>query len=191
MAAPKPHREIEIKLPLDTVGQGRQLLKRAGFRVHHPRVFENNLVFDGPDGRLRESGTLLRVREAGGRCWLTFKGPSAPGRYKSREELEIEVPDAGMMARILGRLGFQPVFRYQKYRTEFSQPGRRGAVALDETPMGVFLELEGRPKWIDRIAAGLGFRESDYIPASYARLYVEFCRARGRTPRHMVFASRR
>jgi adenylate cyclase class 2 len=130
------------------------------------------------------------VRQAGERCWLTFKGPSAPGRHKSREELELEIPDAEMMARILGRLGFQPVFRYQKYRTEFCQPGRKGTVALDDTPIGVFLELEGLPKWIDLTAAELGFRESDYVTASYAGLYMEFCRARGRRPGQMVFRGR-
>ena len=87
MSARKPHREIEIKLRLRGVAQGRQLLKGCGFRVLRRRVFEINLVFDSPDGPLRESGALLRVRQAGRRSWLTFKGPSAAGRHKSREEL--------------------------------------------------------------------------------------------------------
>jgi adenylate cyclase class 2 len=191
MSAPKPHREIEIKLRLRGVAQGRQLLKGAGFRVLHRRVFEVNLVFDGPDGPLRESGSLLRVRQAGGRSLLTFKGPSAPGRHKSREELEVQVSDPGVTAQILERLGFRPVFRYQKYRTEFSQPDQPGTVTLDETPIGVFLELEGRPRWIDQTAARFGFSQPDYITASYARLYLEFCRARRRRPRHMLFPNRR
>ena len=191
MSAPKPHREIEIKLRLRGAAQGRRLLQRAGFQVLRPRVFEANLVLDGPEGPLRESGSLLRVRQAGQRSLLTFKGPSTTGRHKSREELEIEVSDARITAQILDRLGFQPVFRYQKYRTEFSQPDQPGAVILDETPIGVFLELEGPPDWIDQTAARFGFSESDYITASYARLYVDFCRARRRRPRHMLFPNRR
>jgi hypothetical protein len=34
---------------------------------------------------------------------------------------------------------------------------------LDETPAGVFLELEGPSRWIDRTARRLGFAESDYL----------------------------
>ena len=46
---------------------------------------------------------------------------------------------------------------------------------LDETPIGVFVELEGPPDWIDRTARRLGFSPADYIKASYARLYQQWC----------------
>ena len=42
---------------------------------------------------LRRSGRLLRVREAGRLGILTYKGPAAIGKYKDREELEVEVSD--------------------------------------------------------------------------------------------------
>ena len=47
-----------------------------------------------PEGILRQRGTLLRLREVGGRSILTFKGPATPGKHKSREELETTVGDA-------------------------------------------------------------------------------------------------
>jgi adenylate cyclase class 2 len=59
---------------------------------------------------------------------------------------------------------------------------------VDETPIGVYLELEGSPAWIDRTAFQLGFADKDYITASYARLYVEWCEARGVAPTNMLFA---
>jgi adenylate cyclase class 2 len=117
---------------------------------------------------------------------LTYKGRPAVGRHKSREELELEVSAAPPMAAILDRLGFRPVFRYEKYRTEYRRPGSAGVATVDETPVGVFLELEGPPRWIDRTARALGFSERDYITASYGRLYLEWCERNGVAPGNML-----
>jgi adenylate cyclase class 2 len=183
------NREIEIKLRVASVRAARPLLKAAGFRVRRRRVFEDNCIFDTPEQELRRAGFVLRVRNAGKTSTLTYKGPTAVGRHKSREELEIEISNAATAAVILERLRFHPVFRYQKYRTEYSEPAARGIVTLDETPIGCFLEIEGAPRWIDRTARQMGFQESDYITASYGRLYQEFSKARGHAPRDMVFPS--
>jgi adenylate cyclase class 2 len=110
------------------------------------------------------------------------------GRHKSREELEIVVDDARIGARIMERLAFQPWFRYEKYRTEFRRLRQSGIAVIDETPIGVYLELEGTPPWIDRNAHLLGFAETDYITASYGRLYLEWCKRKKRKPGDMVFA---
>jgi adenylate cyclase class 2 len=179
-------RETEIKLPAADSRAARKLLQRAGFRVLRRRVFEANTVFDTPDLRLRASERLLRVREAGGVVTLTCKGPPAAGRHKSREELELEVSAAPAMTAILDRLGFRPVFRYEKYRTEYGRPGSAGVATVDETPVGVFLELEGPPRWIDRTARALGFGEADYITASYGRLYLDWCQRNGVAPGDML-----
>ncbi|MCW5983174.1 MAG: class IV adenylate cyclase [Bryobacteraceae bacterium] len=188
MTAHGSNREIEIKLRAGSVEAGRRALRRAGFRVTVRRVFESNTVYDTSAGSLRGRGELLRLREAGEKRTLTFKGPAAPGRHKSREELELSVSDAGTMGEILIRLGMAPVFRYDKYRTEYCQPGGEGVATLDETPIGVFLELEGSAPWIDAAAAALGFAEEDYITASYGRLYLEYRESHADAPHDMVFA---
>ncbi|MGA2434883.1 MAG: class IV adenylate cyclase [Bryobacteraceae bacterium] len=167
-------REVEIKVAVADIGQTQRLLDAAGFRVSKPRVFEDNIVYDTPDRTLRGGGRLLRVRRCGTRALLTYKGPAAPGKHKSREELEMELADAGGFETILTRLGYEPSFRYQKYRTEYEQAGEAGIVTLDETPIGNFLEIEGAPDWIDQAAERLGFRESEYILASYAALYMRY-----------------
>ena len=84
-------------------------------------------------------------------------------------------------------LGYEPVFRYEKYRTEFTRPGHAGAVMLDETPIGDYLELEGSPRWIERTARALGKSPAEFITASYGALYREHCQARGAVPGNMVF----
>ena len=181
------NQEIEIKLRMDSAVAARRLLRRLGFSIVKPRVFEINTIFDTAAGALRNGGKLLRLRQAGQRQILTFKGPPRSRRYKSREELESELSDAASMRRILERLGYAPVFRYEKYRTEYAGPDPAGAVMLDETPIGAFLEVEGRPLWIDRTAGALGFLPGDYVIASYGRLYLEHCRTKGVEPTNMVF----
>ncbi len=181
-------RETEIKLRLESAEQGRRLLRQAGFRVARRRVFETNAVFDTAGGDLLKADLLLRLRTAGSRATLTFKGPGRPGRYKSRQEIEVDVSDPLVCSQILRRLGFAKVFRYEKYRTEYYWGGAGGVATLDETPIGVFLELEGAPAWIDHMARTLGFSASDYILMSYGGLYLNICRLR-RLPRaQMVFA---
>ncbi len=181
--------ETEIKLAVKDARSARRLLREAGFVVSRPRVFEANTVFDTPELRLRTSSCLLRIREAGRVATITYKGAPEAGKYKSREELELEIGDAATMIAIIERLGYRRVFRYEKYRTEFRQPRRAGVVMLDETPVGVYLELEGTPAWIDRTTRKLGFPESGYITASYARVYLDWCAANGCTPGDMTFQS--
>ena len=180
-------RENEIKLPLSSAASGRRLLRKAGFRVTRPRAFEANTIFDTPERRMLTSRSLVRVRQVRGEGELTYKGPpEGGGQHKSRVEIESRV-DAGAMAQILEAMGFAPVFRYEKFRTEFARPRESGEAMLDETPVGTFLELEGPPRWVDRTARALGFTPADYITASYGRLYRDACARRNVTPSDMVF----
>lgn len=182
------NREIEIKLRVDgPVGDIHQCLKSIGFAISKPRVFESNTLFDTADLRLRAASELIRLRRVGTECILTYKGRPEPGKYKSREEIETGVSEESKMALILARLGFGPVFRYEKFRTEY-QSGQQGTITVDETPIGLYLELEGEPGWIDRIAGELGFSEQQYITKSYGALYLDYCRERGITAANMVFA---
>ncbi len=182
------NQEIEIKLRLPSARWGRRLLRESGFRVKRRRVLESNVVYDTPSGALRASGQLLRLRRTGRRALLTYKGPAVPGRYKSREERETTVADADEIAVILTRLGYQPSFRYEKYRTEYRRPDGGGLILLDETPIGDFFELEGQPEWIDHTAAELGFSLSSYITETYGSLFL-LERPAGTNPAAMLFGS--
>jgi adenylate cyclase class 2 len=214
-------RETEIKLKISDVPVLRRALKRMGA---HPagsgtsKVHEENVIFDTPQGGLAKHGQLLRIRTetpvAPGkskkkapkrRVVLTFKQPPAqpaaagaeaasPGRYKVREEVEVEVADAGTLARIFEGLGMSGWFRYEKYRTTFRLPASKAwakglLIELDETPIGTFVELEGPTAAIDRAATDLGFSKRDYVLKNYLVLYMEDCRRKGEQPRHMLFSN--
>jgi adenylate cyclase class 2 len=179
--------EIEVKIPVASAAAARKRIREAGFRVHVPRVFEGNVLWDTPDLRLRAQGKLVRLREAGSHFTLTFKGKSVDTRHKVREEVETRVENLRAMERVFQELELKPVFRYEKYRTEYTSGKSRGVVTLDETPIGTFLEIEGPARWIDRTAKQLGFSPTDYIILSYGALYVQYCNAYGIQPSNMVF----
>ena len=76
-----------------------------------------------------------------------------------------------------------------EYRTEYARQGEPGHALLDETPIGVFMELEGPARWIDRTAKQLGFSRDDYILLSYGRLYEQWRQAHGIESTDMSFGS--
>ena len=60
-------------------------------------------------------------------------------------------------------------------------------VALDETPIGLFVEVEGDPTTIRRVVALLGLDSSESIPYSYAELYARRRKEDPALPPDMVF----
>lgn len=181
------HREIEIKLEHRGSPQSaRSLIEACGYSEIEPRTLEVDQLFDR-SGELRASDQLLRLRRSAERATITYKGPGERARHKSREEIEFEVTDADAFALVLSRLGYQPAFRYEKFRTKFAAAGEPGIVTIDETPIGVFLELEGDPAWIDTTAARLGYSESQYSTASYASLYRKYRLEHRGSPENMIF----
>jgi adenylate cyclase class 2 len=186
--------ETEIKLPIVSAAAARGRLRAAGFRAVQTRGFEQNTLYDTRDRALARRGCLLRVRKFKGRCWLTFKSPGAASRsFKVRKETETQLADAAAAHAALEGLGFLPWFRYEKFRTTFVSPRRKGGeVMLDETPIGDFVELEGSRAWIRRTARRLwGAGEAKFIAKNYRQLYLDWCRRKGRRPGDMIFSRAR
>lgn len=200
-------REVEIKLRVSTIEDILRRIRELGAKSLG-RVLEQNSLFDTPDSGFRRSRRLLRLRRQtpapghgmrGGShsAILTSKAPPAvpalPVRkspvYKEAQENEEHVKDPVSLARTLRALGFRPGFRYEKYRTSFRH--RSLHLDLDETPVGIFLELEGKPAEINRTARALGFAAKDYIRATYWTLYAADCRRRHRKPGNMLFGSQK
>ena len=153
--------------------------------VHGRRLQEDSLL-DSVGQDLRQRRSALRVRVDGGRSLLTFKGPVQPGVVKVREELETVVGDGHLLMRVLEELGFHVWFRYEKYREEFVLDDV--IVAIDETPVGTFVEIEGGEHGIEEMAVALGRGPGDYVLDSYRRIYIMDCDARGVPAADMVFA---
>jgi len=170
----------------------RRRIPAAGAAQLAERHFEDNLILDFPDGQLGSRQSLLRLRYTGKGGVVTYKGPPELGSsFKIREELETEVARPELMLQVFTRLGFQVKFRYQKYREEFVfRFGQTEVhVALDDTPIGSYAEIEGLPEGIREAAARLGFEEMEFLRDSYYGLYLKYCKEHGKSPAHMVFDS--
>ena len=178
-------REVEIKFLVADPKSLERKLRAAGFRRVTPRTHEMNTLYDLPGFPLRRRGELLRVRRYAKKWTLTHKSAARPGRHKSRAETETVVRDGAKLEGILRALGFQPTFRYEKFRSEWSDG--HGHVLLDETPIGNLAEIEGTPRWIDRTAKKLGVAPEDYITASYAGLFFDWKARTGSPAEEMTF----
>jgi len=169
--------ETEIKFRVEDAAELIRRLREAGFHEDTPRTFESNVLFDTTDRKMRARTEILRVRNYGGRWVITHKRlPDAgPGEdaHKHRIETETEVGDGNVLAEVFRSIGLVEAFRYEKWRSEWSDG--EGHCVIDETPIGVFAELEGQPEWIDRAAAQLGVERSAYITLSYGRLFEQWC----------------
>ena len=178
--------EREIKLRFATVEAARAAIAGIGATALRGRRLQEDALLDTADGMLKARGCALRLRAEAGRNCLTFKGPLQPSRMKMREELETVVGDAALMTSVLEELGFQVSFRYQKYREEFAHGDV--TIAIDETPLGTFVEIEGADSGIEATAVALGRGPNDYVTASYRTLYLEDCEKRGVQPADMLFS---
>lgn len=181
--------ETEIKFRVRDLEAMKARLSEAGFHVDTPRAFEANVLYDTPERSLRARTEILRIRTYAGRCVLTHKRlPDAgPGedRHKHRVETETEVADGDALAEVFRSLGLVAAFRYEKWRTEWSDG--EGHCVVDETPIGNYAELEGGAEWIDRVAAALGVKHADYITLSYGRLFDQWREEHGSSAEHLTF----
>ena len=181
--------EIEVKFPVSDSADLTKRLKSAGFHEETPRTFERNILYDTPDRRLRAQTAILRVRRYGERWVVTFKclpqGNDPAARHKHRDETETSVQDGEAIGHIFTQLGYQPAFVYEKWRTEFSDS--TGHCVLDETPIGVYAELEGPPEWIDETGSKLGVDHSQFITLSYGRLFEQWREQGSSSAKNLTF----
>jgi len=178
--------EIEIKLPEAELSRVRDRIAAAGGRLRAARHDESNDLYDDPERKLSGSGRTVRLRRAAGRAVLTYKGASRfENGARVREEREVEVSDAAEADAILAGLGLRKTFRYEKRREEWETEGC--VVALDETPIGDFVEIEGDPAAIRRTVSALALDASEAVPYSYVELYLRRRKEDPSLPADMVF----
>jgi adenylate cyclase class 2 len=182
-----PVLEQEMKIPVPSLGPVRRRLVERGAALVHPLALEDNWVLDDHSRSLSATGRLLRLRRFGGRATLTLKGEARfSGGVKSRVELETEISNAEQGLGILAGLGFEPVRRYQKRRESYSLD--RVIVALDETPMGAFVELEGQAEHLPAAAFALALDPHAAAIGTYLDLWNAYRTNHPGAPEDMIFA---
>lgn len=164
--------EIEIKIRIKDKKNFILQLESIGAVVKKEKHFEENTLFDFPSQNLLKKQSALRLRKIDKKCYLAFKGPPQKSRsFKIREEYETEIKNEKKARKILKSLGLKESFRYTKNRTVYQK--NRVKICLDETPVGDYVELEGKRSDIVRIAEKLGYTRKDFIKKDYIQLITQ------------------
>ena len=177
--------EREVKLRFDSPEVARAAILAAGAAPLRCRRLQEDALLDTEDESLRRRQCALRIRTESGKSLLTFKGPVQPGSMKMREEHETVVGDGEVLQHVFEELGLHVWFRYEKYREEYA--AEDVTIAIDETPVGTFVEIEGGERGILAMTAALGRSPADFILDSYRGLFVAYRNRVGYGGDHMVF----
>jgi len=177
--------EREVKLRFDSPEQARALILAAGATPLRCRRLQEDALLDTEDETLRRRRCVLRIRTEAGKSLLTFKGPVQPSRMKVRDEFETVVSDGEVLQRVLEELGLHVWFRYEKYREEYA--AEDVTIALDETPVGTYVEIEGGEQAILTMTEALGRTAADFILDSYRGLFIQHRQKHGIGNTNMVF----
>jgi adenylate cyclase class 2 len=181
--------EIELKFTVRDTNALRRSIESLGFTLITERTFESNTLYDTSDRQLRARKQILRLRNYGDRCTLTHKRQSDQNdvdeRYKTRIETESLIEDCAALAEVFHQLGYEPVFRYEKYRTEWELD--LGHLVVDETPIGIWAELEGPTEWIDTMLDRLGIPPELCSTDSYGKLFLRWKEQTGSPADNLTF----
>ena len=177
--------EREVKLRFDSPEEARDAILAAGATPLRCRRLQEDALLDTEDESLRRRRCVLRIRTDGGKSLLTFKGPVQPGTMKVRDEFETIVGDGEVLQRVFEELGLHVWFRYEKYREEYAASDV--TIAVDETPVGTFVEIEGGEHGILTMTEALGRSAADFILDSYRSLFIQHREKYGFNGANMVF----
>lgn len=177
--------EREIKLRFDSVDEAREAVLATGATPLLGRRLQEDSLLDTEDEILRRRRCVLRVRVENGKSRVTFKGPVQASEMKLREEYETVVGDGAVLLKVFEELGLHVWFRYEKYREEYAHEDV--IVAVDETPVGVFVEIEGSEQGIGAMAVALGRHRAEYVLDSYRGLFLKYREEYALSGTDMVF----
>ncbi len=179
--------EQEVKLAFATFEAARQAVHTAGGRLVRSRRLLDDRLFDtARRSACGESGMALRVRRDGDRAVAHMEGPAAgAAREVARGDRSVDRPMPRRSSSHARRPRLPALSSGRRnIREEFEFGDAK--VMVDETPFGVFVEIEATPAVIDagrQTARTLAGRlPTGVVPGVVARLV----RAHGRPSRHDV-----
>ena len=179
--------EREVKLRFSSPDEARDAVKATGATPLRCRRLQEDCLLDTEDEMLRRRRCVLRIRTESGKSLMTFTGPVQPSSMKVREEHETVISDGEVLLRVFEQLGLHVWFRYEKYREEYA--AEDVTIAIDETPIGTFVEIEGGEQGILTMTEAMGRTPADFVLDSYRGLFVKRRDEHGFVGSDMLFES--
>ncbi len=179
--------EIEVKFLLKDYSALMQKITDLQLPCSQERIHEFNLRYDLLDGNLVAQRQVLRLRKDT-QARLTFKGPGIMEEdVLTRKEIELVVSDFDATNRLLEALGYQVIMMYEKFRANYLMDDAL-VLSVDETPLGLFIELEGdSPAQVRKAADVLGLDWDARINLSYSALLHIFNQSTGNSFHDLSF----
>jgi len=143
--------EVEVKTPCPDPAAVERKLRRVGAKFLG-EVEQRDLYLNHPCRDFPRTDEALRIRTAGDRMEITYKGRKIDRDTKTREEITCPVDNPeGLIDALIG-LGFRKGGEVLKVRRRYELDGVE--VAIDRVGgLGCFVELEAR---VDDLARGKG-----------------------------------
>ncbi len=178
--------EIEAKIKVEDIASYIPLLKKAGAKLVM-QLLQKDSFFDSPARELLQNDSGLRLRKETNlqnnttRIILCHKGPARVGKYKQRQETELEVSNFGIACQLLQNLGFEAVATVEKHREQWQLGGCW--VCLDRVAkLGDFVEVEGpSEEAIATVLGQLDLADREHIQESYVKMLVDIATLTHRT----------
>jgi len=136
-------------------------------------IHQKDIYFDTNELSLKKEDKTLKIRIENNKKYLIYKGKRKGKILKTREEIEVEIPNLSKIIKILKNLGFNPVFSISKTRKIFSL-NKNVTINIDHVNgLGKYLEIEikeGKFKDVLNIMKKLGLNKRHIIKKTYAEL---------------------
>jgi len=180
--------EIEAKLKVDSLQEIVERLAELGAEFSEEQM-QKDYYFDDANRTLTKADECLRLRRQltgdDEKVFLTYKGAREKGKFKKRQEIEIEVVDFDSAQKLLSVLSYEKSLIFEKKRRVYKLDQCK--VALDELPLlGFFLEIEGPDgEKIADVQKKLGLENLPHISESYATLMEEKLHQLGKVEREV------
>ncbi|MFA6888131.1 MAG: class IV adenylate cyclase [Candidatus Woesearchaeota archaeon] len=162
--------ETEVKIKIDAVEPIKQKLLGMKAELYKKRALQTDLYFGNK--KLRKNGQTLKIRD---NAIFTYKGPAEKKKnIRSNEEIEIMIDNAAYLQLLLEKLGYVQYWKKERYRESYLI--NMTQICIDETPMGNFIEIEGKKENILDIAKRLGFSQKDFSADGYGKIWREYAK---------------
>jgi len=167
--------EIEAKVKVENLESVAQKLAQAGACFKH-ELLEKDSFFIDADRTIVGPGCGLRLRRQKTneteKVLLTYKGPKKKTKFKTRQEIEIEVNDAVAAEELLTALGCHKKLMFEKKRSLWRLD--KCLICLDELPLlGCFVEVEGPDEAaVEDVLKRIGLSDHENINKGYAKLMM-------------------
>ena len=182
--------EIEAKIRVESLEPVAELLKAQGATLESVQHHLDSYFVDAERTLTRtDRGLRLRRQTIDGNATviLTYKGAREKTKFKSRQEVEVQVEDHAAMADILEAIGFTKRLEFEKKRQLWDLADCE--ICLDQLPLiGSFIEVEGPSEnAIENVLDMLGLSGSDHISCGYSRLMRDAVVEHGLDKREIMF----